>query len=131
MPGSGRLLETISMEHNDFHPTLLLKTFILLAGAVAAYTIARAFPNLLDSLSSDASILVKAILIYSFISTLCRIVAVVGIWNGRRWGVYGYVAITILSVTVSFSISGPKNLPYLGGLAVLYIAVRPNWALMR
>lgn len=119
------------MEHNDFQPTLLLKTFIVLAGAVAAYTIARASPNLLGALSSDASILAKAILIYGFISTLCRIVVVVSMWHGRRWGVYGYVAVTILSVVVSFSITGPKNLSYLGGLVVLYIAVKPNWALMK
>jgi len=119
------------MEPNDFQPTLLLKIFIVLAGAVAVYTIARASPNFLEALSSDASVLVKVILIYCFISSLCRMVVVVGMWRGRRWGVYGYVAITVLSVVVSFYVSGPKNLLYLGGLVVLYIAVKPNWALMK
>lgn len=119
------------MDRNNFQPTFLLKTFLVLAGAVAVFTIARGSSGFLSVQYSDALALTKALLVYGFTSTLCRIVSVVGMWRGRRWGVYGYAALTILSVIVSYSISGPRSLSYLGGLVVLYIAVRPNWATMK
>jgi hypothetical protein len=118
------------MENDNFKPQKFLKAFLVLAGILYVFGVGIVAKSI-SSLGSTASALAKVILTYALISVLLRIAAIAGMWRGKRWGVYLYATLTVLSVVVGVLTDGPKALLYLGGLVVLYIAVRPNWVLMK
>jgi len=58
-----------------------------------------------------------------------NLVCVVGIWNWRKWGVYGIVATSIVALIINFLIGVPFFASLLGlvGLVILWLLVQPKW----
>jgi hypothetical protein len=62
--------------------------------------------------------------------SLASVATAVGIWQWKRWGVYGFVGISLLSLVINLvaGISpGFSIIASVVGLAILFYLVRPLW----
>ena len=82
----------------------------LLAGMVPGYTAASS--------------------IYSGILSLLSIVFLFGVWKYKKWGFYGFIAVSIINIVLSIFMGGDIITSVISGLIfplILYFLIRPIW----
>jgi hypothetical protein len=68
--------------------------------------------------------------ILSGVLSLLNIVFLLGVWKYKKWGFYGFLAISIINIILSIFFTGSIFIPLISGLifpAILYFLIRPIW----
>lgn len=64
----------------------------------------------------------------SVLAALANCVFAIGIWKWKRWGLYGFIGLSLIGFAVNLMTTGfALAVPGLVGLVILVVLVRPVW----
>ncbi|OGO77643.1 MAG: hypothetical protein A2Y23_11920 [Clostridiales bacterium GWB2_37_7] len=73
-------------------------------------------------------------IIFNGILAVLNIVFLVGVWRYKKWGFFGFVAVSILYIIFSIIFTGSVLLPLISGPIfplILYFLIKPVWNHMK
>jgi hypothetical protein len=84
---------------------------------------------LLSGLAPDYSIN-TSYSIFSGVLSLLNIIFLIGVWKYKKWGFYGFVAVSLLNIILSIFLTGSIITSLISGLIfpiILYFLIKPIW----
>lgn len=71
--------------------------------------------------------------IFSGVLSLLNILFLIGVWKYKKWGFYGFVAVSLLNIILSILITSSIITSLISGLIfplILYFLIKPIWKYM-
>jgi hypothetical protein len=68
--------------------------------------------------------------IFSGVLSLLNIIFLIGVWKYKKWGFYGFVAVSLLNIILSIFLTGSIITSLISGLIfpiILYFLIKPIW----
>jgi hypothetical protein len=110
--------------------TFIIVLIVLYAlGALGAFLSGPILSGLMPEYTTNTS--------YSIISgvlSLLNIIFLIGVWKYKKWGFYGFVAISVLNIIISIFLTSSIITSLISGLIfplILYFLIKPIWNHMK
>lgn len=68
--------------------------------------------------------------IFNALLAVLSIVFLIGVWKYKKWGFYGFVAVSVISIILNIATTGSVLVSIFSGLifpVILYFLLRPIW----
>ncbi|MBX3190845.1 MAG: hypothetical protein KF819_27860 [Labilithrix sp.] len=108
---------------------ITLGAVVGIGGTLVALSAVKKLAAASGDLGSDGPRL-KNLLLFVLLASLLQLACAAGMWMWKRWGVIGYLGLTILSLLISSKIGPHGQVPYSDVIRILLLlgAALPKWS---